>query len=320
MLPILVPVSPSTVRPMLATAAARLPVGPDWSYEFKWDGVRALLDVRDGRVALTSRNGNDVTAAYPELVAQARELGDALLDGEIVAFAGGRPSFEALQARMHVRAAADARRLAVDTPVTFVVFDLLRRWGVDLAGRPLAERRATLARFAAEHPDWTVSPAFDDGPATEAAAREHGLEGVMAKRLDSPYRAGVRSSDWRKLRFTRAGDFVVVGWESARDSPDRLSSLVLATWSPDGPVLAGKAGSGLTGRSAAELQRRLVARPTPLVRPVPPPSPGRSVVWTEPQLVVEVEFSSWTTEGRLRHPVVRRVRDDKTVEEALGDV
>jgi bifunctional non-homologous end joining protein LigD len=305
---------------MLATASDTLPRGTGWAYEFKWDGVRALVDVSDGAVRLFSRRGNEITIAYPELVAMFTGTEDALLDGEIVAFVEGRPSFEALQARMHVRARAEARRLAEQIPVTFVAFDVLRRYGVDLTARPYSERRATLERWAADGGGaCTLSPSFDDGEATEAVARESGLEGVVAKRADSRYRAGVRSRDWLKVRFVRTGDFVVIGWEAPATEPENLSSLVLAMTTPSGLVFAGKAGSGLTGRTAAALYRRLQRRDDCPVDPPPPGSPGRVTRWVEPEVVVEVEYTIWTSEGRLRHPVFRRLRDDKTADEAVGD-
>jgi bifunctional non-homologous end joining protein LigD len=305
---------------MLATSIAALPRGPGWAFEFKWDGVRALLDVTDDGVRIRSRAGNEITAAYPELAAQAADLGDALLDGEIVAFVEGRPSFDALQSRMHVRSAGDARRLAAVVPVTFVAFDVLRRFGLDLTSRPYSERRATLERWAAERPDWVLSPAFDDGPATERAAREHQLEGVVAKRLDSPYRPGARSPDWLKLRFARTGEFVVVGWEGSAERPDELSSVVLACYADGVLTFAGKAGSGLTGATAKRLRGMLVERGDCPLDAVPPPSPGRRVVhWVDPAVVVEIEFANWTDERRLRHPVFRGVRTDKAVGEAVGD-
>jgi bifunctional non-homologous end joining protein LigD len=304
------------MQPMLATAAPILPRGEGWIYEFKWDGVRALCEVSDRAVHLFSRVGNEVTTAYPELADLAR--GDAVLDGEIVAFVAGQPSFEALQERMHVRVKAEARRLAEKTPVTFMAFDLLHLDGTDLTARPLRERRALLETWAAGH-GITVSPSFDDGPATEKVARASGLEGVMAKRADSRYRPGVRTRDWVKLRFLTSGDFVVVGWEEGREHPGALSSLVLATMTEDGPVFAGKVGSGLTSRTAAALQKRLHGRRACPLDEIPPASPGgRLAHWVEPEVVVEVKYTLVTTDGRLRQPVFLRVRDDKTVAEATG--
>lgn len=299
---------------MLASAVDKLPVGAGWAYEFKWDGVRALVDVSSAGVAIRSRAGNDITGGYPELVAAASGLDDALLDGEIVALVDGRPSFEALQKRMHTRGAA-ATRLAAEVPVTFVVFDLLRRYGVDVTGRPYVERRATLDRLLETHPGWTISPFFDDGPATLEAARVHGLEGVVAKRLASRYVPGGRNVDWQKLRFVRTADLVVIGWEASDERPNVLSSLVLGNRSLE-PV--GKAGSGLTAKTARELQARL----TPTDAPVQPVEKSqwargqRTVQWVKPEVVVEVKYSERTSDGLLRQPVFLRVRDDKTVGEA----
>jgi bifunctional non-homologous end joining protein LigD len=304
------------MQPMLASAVTILPRGTDWAYEFKWDGVRAVCDISPDGVRLHSRRGNDITTAYPELAALAGPA--ATLDGEIVAFVAGQPSFQALQERMHVRRAADAQRLAEKTPVTFMAFDLLALDGADLTGLPLRERREQLERYAGENAI-TVSPSFDDADATEQVARSSGLEGVMAKRTGSRYRPGIRTTDWVKLRFLSAGDFVVVGWEESRDHPGALSSLVLATMLADGPVFAGKVGSGLTGRSAAALQKQLTAQRSCPLPELPPASPGGRVVhWVRPEVVVEVKYTSVTTDGRLRQPVFLRVRTDKTIEEATG--
>ena len=303
---------------MLATAVTTLPTGGGWAFEFKWDGVRALIDVSEHGVRLHSRRGNDVTAGYPEVAAQAAGVGDALLDGEIVAFEDGRPSFERLQTRMHLRG-PDVARAVQGCPVTFVLFDVLRRFGVDLTARSYVDRRATLDRFAAEHPGWTLSPSFDDGRATETVARAHGLEGVVAKRMSSQYRPGVRSDDWRKLRFVLSGDFVVIGWEAALDSPATLSSLILGVADPGGLRYAGRVGSGLSGRSSAQLKQELVPRTMSAVPGVPPPATrARHVHWVEPDVVVEVAFAARTGDGRLRHPVFRGVRADKRADEATG--
>lgn len=305
---------------MLATAGSVLPAGPDWAYEFKWDGVRALVSVTAGAVQLTSRLGNDVTLAYPELAGLGTGIEDALVDGEIVAFEQGRPSFGRLQLRMHVRVARQAAQLASEVPVSFIAFDLLRLYGVDLTARPFAERRATLERLAADHPQWTVSPSFDDGQATEQAARTHGLEGVVAKRLSSRYRPGTRTADWVKIKFRQSGEFVVVGWEAdALDASTTLSSLLLGYYDGDVLRFAGKVGSGLSRRHVAALARRLSARGRPPLSDVPPPSPGRHVTWVEPEVVVEVTYSHWADDGRLRHPVFVTVREDKLAQEVARD-
>jgi bifunctional non-homologous end joining protein LigD len=201
---------------MLATATDQLPEGPEWIFEFKWDGVRALVEIVEGRMAIRSRRGNEVTVAYPELAGLGTGIEDALIDGEIVAFAEGRPSFGLLQTRMHVRGRVQAAELAAQAPVSFIAFDVLRLHGVDVTARPLRERRATLERLVANRPGWTLSPAFDDGAATELAARTHGLEGVVAKRLTSRYRPGLRGPDWVKKRFMRRGEFVVICWGTTR--------------------------------------------------------------------------------------------------------
>jgi bifunctional non-homologous end joining protein LigD len=305
------------MQPMLATAASALPVGPGWAYEFKWDGIRALVDVSHSRTVITSRAQNDIGAGYPELGHFGAGLEDALLDGEIVAFDAGRPSFARLQTRMHLRDPSALTRLAAECPVTFIVFDLLRLYGVDVTSRPLTERRETLERLAEVHSGWTLSPSFDDGPATEAAARQHGLEGVVAKRLASRYRPGLRTADWVKVKFIQRDDFVVVGWEADRTEPGRLSSLLLGCHGRHGLVLAGKVGSGLTVQSAAELQRRLLARAScPLPTP-PPRSPGRIVTWAEPSVVVAVQYTTWADDGRLRSPVFRGIREDVGVEDVV---
>lgn len=306
--------------PMLATAGTGLPSGPGWAYEFKWDGVRALVEVSAGTVRIHSRLGNEVTVAYPELAGLGADIDDALVDGEIVAFVDNRPSFGRLQRRMHVRSAEQAAELVAVAPVSFIAFDLLRLYGVDLTARPLSERRATLERMAADYPQWTVSPSFDDGPATAEAARAHGLEGVVAKRLTSRYRFGTRTGDWVKVKFVQRGEFVVVGWEAdATDGSATLSSLLLGYYDGDELRFAGKVGSGLSGRASAQLTRQLVPRASAPLAPVPPPSPGRVATWVEPEVVVDVAYSHWAEDGRLRHPVFMGIRTDKDPREVVRD-
>ncbi|SDJ32839.1 bifunctional non-homologous end joining protein LigD [Frankineae bacterium MT45] len=313
------------MRPMLATARSDLPRGAGWLYEFKWDGIRALADVHDDTVRITTRNGNDVTVAYPELLALRTEFSDALLDGEIVAFADGRPSFESLQQRMNVHQDAPARALATTNPVAFIAFDLLRLYGVDLTGRELHERRETLQRLAdgsdPADSSWSLSPAFDDPDAVSSAARAHELEGVVAKRADSRYHSGARSADWVKVKFIQRSEFVVIGWESASESATRLSSLVLGYFADGRLRVAGKVGSGLTNATARSLQKQLVTDLSPTELDLKA-SPGRVLTRVEPRTVVEVSYSQWsndTDQARLRHPVFVGVRTDKDASEVGRD-
>jgi bifunctional non-homologous end joining protein LigD len=183
---------------MLATPGA-LPSGPEWLFEVKWDGMRLLADVADGRVRLSSRSERDVTANFPELAALTDLVPDVLLDGEVVLLEGGVPSFAALADRMH---GPVAPRVAQARPVTFMVFDVLRLYGVPLLDRPLAQRRATLERLpfdTAPGAPVTRSPVYDDGAALLAATAQRGLPGLVAKRRESVYRPGARCPDWLRV-------------------------------------------------------------------------------------------------------------------------
>jgi bifunctional non-homologous end joining protein LigD len=302
------------VQPMLATAGT-LPTGPGWAYEFKWDGVRTLAESSAAGFTLTSRLGNDVTVAYPELAGMAGVAEDVLLDGEVVAFVDGRPSFSALQNRMHIRAAAQARRLAGSLPVTYLAFDVLRLYGVDLTPRPFSERRATLERLGVAGAHWTTSPLFDDGDATAQAAEENGLEGVLAKRLASVYRPGTRTPEWVKVRFGQRQEFVVGGWEHGEGvRTGGIGSLLLGVYDQDGTfVYAGQVGTGFSAsvlRSVERTLRPLIVASSPFAR-MPPDVRGRPITWVRPDVVVEVEFAEWTPDGRLRFASFQGVRTDK---------
>jgi bifunctional non-homologous end joining protein LigD len=305
------------MRPMLPTAG-EMPHGPGWAYELRWDGVRALVDLGPdvpGRVRVTGQLGGDVTVAFPELHPLVGAVADALLDGEIVSLAEGVPAAAPARDRMRVRDPALARRLAAQRPVTYLAFDILRLYGVDLRARPYAERRATLERLRLSGPHWTVPPAFDDGEATVAAAREHGLQGVVAKRLDSPYRAGERSADWRTVRLRREQELAVGGWMWG--DGERASSIgALLVGYHDGVELryAGLVAAGFTTPVLRDLLVRLAVlrRPTPPFAGPPPDVPADAVVWCEPEVVATVAFSSWDPEGRVRHATFRGLRADAT--------
>jgi len=306
------------VEPMLATPAAvsgALPRGPDWVFEVKWDGVRVLADVHAGRARLTSRNERDVTPAYPELAGLA-QLGDALLDGEVVLMDTGRPSFAALAERMHVRDARRALALAAARPVTYLVFDLLRHDGHDLTSVPFTERRAVLDTL--ELPAHVqVSPLYDDGEDLWRVTAAHGLEGVVAKRRGAPYRPGRRSSDWVKSAHRRTRTAVVGGWRPESTGTGRLGAVLLGAPDASGALrYLGRAGSGLGG-AAARAMRDLLAThersTSPFVDDVPSLD-ARGTVWVDPVVLVDTLYLVRTPGGRLRQPVVRGVRTDTTAD------
>jgi bifunctional non-homologous end joining protein LigD len=309
---------PADLTPMLAVAARELPDDDgSWAYEMKWDGMRVLLTVEGGRVRLTSRRNNDVTERFPELRGVGEALGsvEAVLDGEVVALdASGRPSFERLQSRMHVASPAKARQLAAHNPVAVMLFDVLWLEGHSTLALPYRERRRLLEGLAPGGRAWQTPPTHPgDGAAMLRAARELGLEGVVAKRLDSPYLPGVRSDAWRKVKVTAGQEFVVGGWLPGKNRlAGRLGSLVVGYHQePRGPLrYAARVGSGISEAARVELEAALATRR----RATSPFSDAPQLVdpvWVEPELVVEVAFQEWTTIGSLRAPRFRGIRDDK---------
>ncbi|MCW2665848.1 MAG: polymerase LigD, ligase domain protein [Frankiales bacterium] len=304
---------PRHLAPMLATAGA-LPTDDDaWAYEVKWDGVRVLAAVEGGTVRLTSRNGNEVTGAYPELRGLATALdGPALLDGEVVALDGrGRSDFGLLQSRMHVRGPDPA--LVRATPVTFVAFDLLHDTG-SLLDQPYDARRARLEQLPLTGQSFQLSPSFrGDGAAVVQVTRAQGLEGVVAKRRDSLYQPGRRSDSWRKIKHLKRQSAVVGGWKPGEGGRSgRIGSLLLGVQSPDGLVFAGHVGTGFTQAELARLGALLAPlrrAGSPFAAEVPREH-ARHAVWVEPVLVAEIELTAWTREGRLRHPSYKGLRDD----------
>ncbi len=304
------------MRPMLASPGTAIPTGPGWTHEIKWDGMRVLADVHEGAVRLTARSENDVTASFPELAVLATLAEDMLLDGEVVAFRDGIPSFAALADRMHVRDARRAARLATSTPVTYLAFDLLRLYGEDLTAQPLTARRSLLERLELDGGAIQVPPTYDDGKALARATREQGLEGIVSKRLDSPYRPGRRSDDWLKFPHRHTVSCVVGGWRPETSGSGRLGGLLVGVPSADGPGLLyrGRSGSGLAGRAGERLLERL--RPwetehSPFLDEVPRID-ARGATWVQPQVVVDLETLQVTEAGRLRQSAYRGVRTDLT--------
>jgi bifunctional non-homologous end joining protein LigD len=303
------------MRPMLATRGTHVPVGEEWQHEVKWDGMRVLVDVRRGEARLWSRNENDATVSFPELAGI--PVTDALLDGEVVAFADGSPSFAALAERMHVSRADRANALAQRMPVTLLVFDLLRLDDQDLTEEPLGVRRATLTALDLNDDRWQTPPAYDDGRMLFDATLQQGLEGIVSKRLTSRYRPGLRSKDWLKFAHRRRESYVVGGWRRETDSQDRLGAVLVGEPTADGLLYRGRVGSGIAGKKAALLRdvlSELSRTSSPFVDDVPRPD-ALGTTWVEPVLVVDVESLGPSAQGRLRQPSYVGVRADLTRED-----
>jgi bifunctional non-homologous end joining protein LigD len=300
---------------MLATRGTHVPTGADWQHEVKWDGMRVLADVREGAVRLWSRNENDATVSFPELAALPVE--NALLDGEVVAFADGGPSFAALAERMHVSRADRAQRLAERMPVTLLVFDLLRLDDRELLDEPLSVRRDALTALDLNDDRWQTPPAYDDGPMLFDATLQQGLEGIVSKRLTSRYRPGQRSKDWLKFAHRRRDSYVVGGWRRETDSLDRLGAVLVGEPTPAGLLYRGRVGSGIAGKKAVLLREVMagLARPsTPFADEVPRLD-ALGTTWVEPVLVVEIESLGPSAQGRLRQPSYVGTRADLSPED-----
>jgi bifunctional non-homologous end joining protein LigD len=342
---------PDKLQPMLAKLA-KLPANEqDYGYEIKWDGIRALAFIDGGRIRLENRNGRDISRQYPEL----RELGKAvgalgvISDGEIVSLdEHGHPSFEQLQHRMHLSTDSVIRRRAREAPVTYVIFDLLYLDGHSTMALSYRERRSLLEQLHLDGPTWQT-PAYHSGSGRDflAVSAEHGLEGVVAKRLESPYRPGQRTGEWLKIKNVNRQEFVIGGWQAGKGrragllgsllvgyydrsretlASDRSEETLASGSNPpfgqhprfgqhDGrPVLryAGGVGTGFDERELEHLRKELEARARP-DSPFAPigTQPPASARFVEPELVAEVEFSHWTKERILRHSVYKGLRDDK---------
>jgi bifunctional non-homologous end joining protein LigD len=301
------------MRPMLASRGTAVPNGRAWIHEVKWDGMRVLAEVRAGALTLWSRNENDVTVTFPEL----RDVGvlvgrEVLLDGEIVAMAGGRPTFGALADRMHVGNAARARRLAQSNPVTLVVFDVLRLDGEDLTGEPWEVRRAVLEDLGLGSAHWQVPPTYDDGAMLLQATEQQGLEGILSKRRTSTYRPGRRSKDWLKFPHRPTLSYVVGGWRRETGSDARLGAVLVGSPTPQGLSYRGRVGSGITVHAAErllEVLEPLRADASPFCDEVPR-ADATGAAWLRPEVVVEIAALGVTDGGRLRQPSFQGLRQD----------
>lgn len=315
---------PEDVVPMLARLSTLPPDAEEWAAEVKWDGVRAIAYCQPGRVHLQTRNLNDVTAQYPEVKRLTRQLGsvDAVLDGELVVFdEGGLPSFELLQQRIHQTEPSVVRRRMKTHPVVYVAFDLLYFDGHDLTGYPYERRREVLEELGLDGESWRT-PGYSVGHAEEllAASREQGLEGMVLKRLDSPYAPGKRNGAWLKVKNTLRQELVIGGWTAGEGRrKDHLGALLVGYYEGEGSGRALRYGGKVgTGYKQADLEE-LAARLAPLARKGNPfeagAAPPKAAHFVEPQLVAEFEFRELTKEGILRHAAYKGLREDKPASE-----
>ena len=303
---------------MLATAGSVDDVaGSGWAYEMKWDGVRVIVHGTYEGARLWSRNGLDLTGTFADLVARLDIDPDTVVDGEVVAFdAKGRPDFGLLQQRLGVTSPAAVQRLATSVPVHLMVFDILRVGGKPVTKKPYRERRELLFDTLAEGQSVHIPPAFEsDAETALAQSLSHGLEGIVAKGVDSSYTPGRRSTSWIKIKHELHEEVVVGGWSpGAGRRADTVGSLLLGV--PDAAGLLRYVGRVGTGFDEAELRRTRsllasISAPTSPFVDVPA-AIGRSATWVAPDLMCEVAFSGWTSGGMLRHPVWRGWRIDKS--------
>src|SRR3954471_13283867 len=314
-------INAGTLRPMLAQSQDHPFDAPGWLFELKLDGYRVLA-ARDDRARLFSRNGNDLSACFPEVMQALKALpfDRLLLDGELVALDdAGRPNFQRLQQRAQLRRAIDIRHAAVECPVTFYAFDLLGFGMFDVRTLPLSARKGLLQRLVPPNGVIRYLDHFqDEGKILYQQVQKLGLEGIVAKRADSPYKAG-RSDAWIKIRTRRTEDFVVVGFTEPKGGRSGFGALYLGSYHGGNLRYSGRAGSGFSERQLGEVRKTLEA-----LRRATPPCDGNvpqgdGTRWVEPELVCEVEYTERTEEGLLRQPVFLRFRDDKKPEECIAD-
>jgi bifunctional non-homologous end joining protein LigD len=329
---------PNGIDPMLAKPG-EVPESDsgDWAYEIKWDGIRALGYAKRGEWSMLSRRGEDVSGRYPELAGIAEALADrdAIVDGEVVALdAEGRPRFQLIQSRMGLTSAAAVKAKMKLQPVDFVIFDLLHLDGRCVRELPYMQRRELLDELGLDGPRWRVSRYRHGGGADLLeAARRQGLEGIVSKRCDSPYRPGKRTGEWIKTRVWRRQEFVIGGWipgEGRRAK--RVGSLLVGYYDRRRSELrsgqrqelrfAGGVGSGLKEDDLDFLTRELGKRErpeSPFDTGAPSGPKARFAVWCEPELVCEVSWTEWTNEGTLRQPAFKGMRDDKDPREVVKE-
>ena len=304
---------PHDFKPLLTDHRDTAPDGETWLHEIKWDGYRLLADVRDGAVALRSRNGLNWTEDFPEVVQaiQALPVTDLRLDGELVVLdAQGRSDFTGLQKVID----GTARQ-----PLRYVVFDMPGVAGVDISRAPLLERKTLLKDLLGDTPGTLAysDHVLDHGPAVFEASGKAGFEGIISKRVDAPY-VNARSPSWVKVKHENTDEFLVVGYTDPKGSRSGFGSLLMAAPDKGGLRYVGRVGTGFDDAKLAAMHRQLKALDTDKAAvelPSHVPFKASSVHWVKPTLVAEVAFRGWAKEGLLRQASFKRLREDKTAKE-----
>ncbi len=298
---------PDRVEPCLALLKPRAPTGEDFLFEIKWDGYRVAVHLNHGNVRILTRGGHDWTHRFPhiEQAAKALGVGMAIIDGEAVVLDDeGRSNFGMLQSSLGGRGG----KLASD-PALLMAFDLLYFDGHDIRGMELSSRRFFLESLL-RNEDGAIrlsETVEGDGKEIFQAACSHGLEGIIAKRKDSPYRSG-RLGDWLKIKCIQSDSFIIVGYEQSAVARGGIGSLLLAAWKGHDWVYVGSVGTGFS-LGVAESLRKTLDRIKRKTAPVDYIGRRKNVVWVQPTLIAEIEYRDWTHEGKLRHASYKGLRE-----------
>lgn len=302
------------IEPMLSDTAEKIPRGDDYVYEVKWDGIRALISVEDGKVRIRTRNQHDVTAQFPELQVadKAFRATCGLFDAEIVCLdKTGKPSFKQVINRLKTSGETNIQKMMATLPVHCYLFDCLYLDGRPLINEPLMRRKEWLADAVRADTPYRVSEFVDDGGSLLEAAREHSLEGIMAKKIDSKYLPGRRSDAWLKIKIRNTRECYIIGYNEGKGNRSAaFGGLHIAEKENGALVYRGKVGSGFDDATLKDVAKQ-VKKLKEIKKPIPQKVlDEKTSKWVEPALVVEVTFASFTPDKIFREPVFVRMRPD----------
>jgi bifunctional non-homologous end joining protein LigD len=314
---------PAVINPMLATLVDEPFSDPDWLFETKWDGVRAVCFIKNGQARFVSRNQNELTAQYPELADIVKSIrgSSVILDGEIVALdESGVSRFQLLQRRLGRKNAGEINRLVATTRIAFYVFDLMYLDGFDLMGCKLIDRKARLEGILKSSKNIRYSDhIIGEGEKLFEEVAKVPLEGVIAKRLESTY-VQRRSADWLKVKTIQQSEVVIGGYTQPRNSREYFGALVVGLYRDGKLHYVAHTGGGFNHQTLAQTYKLMQLLKTKDCPFVDKPKTNEPVQWVKPRLVAQVKFSEWTADGRMRHPVFLGLRQDKKPEECVFEI